>query len=86
MADAMAPRGPDAAGVWSQGRVALGHRRLKIIDLSEAGGQPEVLIEQRAPGDDLRLVVIDGRVVAAALRIPRTTGLPRAWTPEAPPR
>jgi GNAT-family acetyltransferase (TIGR03103 family) len=31
---------------------------------------PEVLIEQRAPGDDLRLVVIDGRVVAAALRKP----------------
>ena len=29
---------------------------------------PEVLIEQRAPGDDLRLVVIDGKVVAAALR------------------
>jgi len=42
MADAMAPRGPDAAGVWSQGRVALGHRRLKIIDLSEAGAQPMV--------------------------------------------
>ena len=31
---------------------------------------PEVLIEQRARGDDLRLVVIDGRVVAAALRMP----------------
>ncbi|HEX2285332.1 MAG TPA: N-acetylglutaminylglutamine synthetase [Mycobacterium sp.] len=31
---------------------------------------PEVLIEQRATGDDLRLVVIDGRVVAAALRMP----------------
>jgi len=42
MAQAMAPRGPDAAGVWSQGRVALGHRRLKIIDLSEAGAQPMV--------------------------------------------
>ncbi len=42
MAEAMAPRGPDAAGVWLQGRVALGHRRLKIIDLSEAGGQPMV--------------------------------------------
>jgi asparagine synthase (glutamine-hydrolysing) len=42
MAEAMAPRGPDAAGVWSQGRVALGHRRLKIIDLSEAGAQPMV--------------------------------------------
>ena len=42
MADVMARRGPDAAGVWSQGRVALGHRRLKIIDLSEAGAQPMV--------------------------------------------
>ena len=31
---------------------------------------PEVLIEQRAKGDDLRLVVIDGKVVAAALRMP----------------
>lgn len=31
---------------------------------------PEVLIEQRAEGDDLRLVVIDGKVVAAALRMP----------------
>lgn len=31
---------------------------------------PEVLIEQRAEGDDLRLVVIDGKVVAAALRLP----------------
>jgi GNAT-family acetyltransferase (TIGR03103 family) len=31
---------------------------------------PEVLIEQRAPGTDLRLVVIDGKVVAAALRKP----------------
>ncbi len=28
--------------MWSQGRVALGHRRLKIIDLSEAGAQPMV--------------------------------------------
>ncbi|MGB0437100.1 MAG: N-acetylglutaminylglutamine amidotransferase [Mycobacterium sp.] len=42
MAEVMAPRGPDAAGVWSQGSVALGHRRLRIIDLSEAGGQPMV--------------------------------------------
>ena len=31
---------------------------------------PEVLIEQRVIGDDLRLVVIDGRVVAAAMRMP----------------
>ncbi|ORV14084.1 N-acetylglutaminylglutamine synthetase [Mycobacterium celatum] len=31
---------------------------------------PEVLIEQRIAGEDLRLVVIDGKVVAAALRLP----------------
>src|ERR1700734_596313 len=42
MTAVMTPRGPDGAGVWSQGRVALGHRRLKIIDLTEAGAQPMV--------------------------------------------
>ncbi|GBG37433.1 N-acetylglutaminylglutamine amidotransferase [Mycobacterium montefiorense] len=42
MVAVMAPRGPDGAGVWSQGRVALGHRRLKIIDLTEHGAQPMV--------------------------------------------
>jgi GNAT-family acetyltransferase (TIGR03103 family) len=31
---------------------------------------PDVLIEQRVRGDDLRLVVIDGKVVAAAVRVP----------------
>jgi asparagine synthase (glutamine-hydrolysing) len=35
-------RGPDAAGEWRSPdhRVALGHRRLSIIDLSEGGAQP----------------------------------------------
>ena len=42
MTAVMTPRGPDGAGVWSQGRVALGHRRLKIIDLTEAGAQPMI--------------------------------------------
>ena len=42
MADVMAPRGPDGAGVWSTGGVALGHRRLAIIDLSGRGHQPMV--------------------------------------------
>ncbi len=35
-------RGPDGSGLWASGRVALGHRRLSIIDLSAAGGQPMV--------------------------------------------
>ncbi|MEO4040878.1 N-acetylglutaminylglutamine amidotransferase [Hoeflea sp. CAU 1731] len=42
MANAMAPRGPDGAGVMVRGRVGFGHRRLKIIDLSEAAAQPFV--------------------------------------------
>jgi asparagine synthase (glutamine-hydrolysing) len=42
MTDSMVPRGPDAGGMWSAGRVSLGHRRLKIIDLSEKGAQPMV--------------------------------------------
>ncbi|MEU9109287.1 N-acetylglutaminylglutamine amidotransferase [Streptomyces xanthophaeus] len=40
MTDVLEPRGPDGRGAWSQGSVALGHRRLKIIDLSERGAQP----------------------------------------------
>ncbi|MFF3214204.1 N-acetylglutaminylglutamine amidotransferase [Streptomyces sp. NPDC002886] len=40
MTDVLEPRGPDGRGAWSQGAVALGHRRLKIIDLSERGAQP----------------------------------------------
>jgi asparagine synthase (glutamine-hydrolysing) len=42
MAHVLAPRGPDAAGMLARGRLALGHRRLKIIDLSEKAQQPMV--------------------------------------------
>jgi asparagine synthase (glutamine-hydrolysing) len=35
-------RGPDDEGQWIDGHVALGHRRLSIIDLSAAGHQPMV--------------------------------------------
>lgn len=37
---ALAHRGPDDGGVFSDDRVSLGHRRLSIIDLSNAGHQP----------------------------------------------
>ena len=40
MCDLIAHRGPDDAGVWTDGAVGLGHRRLAIIDLSPAGHQP----------------------------------------------
>jgi asparagine synthase (glutamine-hydrolysing) len=42
MAATMVRRGPDGAGLVARGRVAFGHRRLKIIDLSEAAQQPMV--------------------------------------------
>jgi asparagine synthase (glutamine-hydrolysing) len=42
MAETLAPRGPDGNGLFAHGRVVLGHRRLKIIDLSEAAQQPMV--------------------------------------------
>lgn len=40
MLDLMSARGPDDDGLVSQGPVALGHRRLAIVDLSERGAQP----------------------------------------------
>jgi asparagine synthase (glutamine-hydrolysing) len=42
MADRIIRRGPDDAGAWTDAEVgiALGHRRLSIIDLSAAGHQP----------------------------------------------
>jgi len=43
MTERLAHRGPDDSGVWSDGVAHLGHTRLSILDLSEAGHQPMVL-------------------------------------------
>ncbi len=50
--DAMAARGPDGQGIWfsQDKKVGLAHRRLSIIDLSDAAAQPMTL-------DDGRLVI-----------------------------
>ncbi|MDF2448135.1 MAG: asparagine synthase, glutamine-hydrolyzing [Bacteroidota bacterium] len=40
MNGAIAHRGPDAEGFWNDDYCYLGHRRLSIIDLSDAGNQP----------------------------------------------
>jgi asparagine synthase (glutamine-hydrolysing) len=42
MCDALAPRGPDGAGAFLHGSVALAHRRLSTIDLSERSEQPMI--------------------------------------------
>lgn len=52
MTRALAHRGPDAEGFWQDDLCALGHRRLAILDLSDAGRQPMT----SSDGSDLQLV------------------------------
>ncbi|MFV2112466.1 N-acetylglutaminylglutamine amidotransferase [Micromonospora sp. LOL_025] len=51
MTEAMRSRGPDGEGLFNDGWVTLGHRRLTVIDLTEAGSQPMVR-------DDLGLALV----------------------------
>jgi len=47
MRDAMHRGGPDDAGVYLNGSLALGHRRLSLIDLSADGHQPMLSNDER---------------------------------------
>lgn len=43
----MIHRGPDGGGLWAEGGVTLGHRRLAILDLSDKGSQPMAYADGR---------------------------------------
>ena len=47
MVDIIEYRGPDDRGTFYEGNLAFGHRRLSIIDLSEAGHQPFLSYDKR---------------------------------------
>lgn len=50
MLDCIRYRGPDDGGIWQEGEICLGHRRLAILDLTSDGRQP------MAYGDRYQLV------------------------------
>jgi asparagine synthase (glutamine-hydrolysing) len=58
MSAALAHRGPDDSGLWSDAEagITLGHRRLSIIDLSPAGHQP------MSSGDGRYLISYNGEI------------------------
>ena len=56
MVATLAPRGPDGEGIWLAPGVGLGHRRLSVIDLSEAASQP------MGSEDGLVQVVFNGEI------------------------
>ena len=55
MCDAIAHRGPDGEGVWTAPGVALGHRRLSIIDIA---GSPQPM----ASADGRAMLVFNGEI------------------------
>lgn len=74
MSDAIANRGPDGSGVWSEPGVALAHRRLAIIDLTPSGHQP------MASSDGRWVITYNGEVYNAEDIFARLTGLVRRGT------
>jgi asparagine synthase (glutamine-hydrolysing) len=56
MCETLEHRGPDGSGAHCRGSLALGHRRLAIIDLSPAGAQPMWSADRR------RCIVFNGEI------------------------
>lgn len=72
MTNSLAHRGPDASGFYFDEHIGLGHRRLSIIDLSEAANQPMYAHSGRY------VIVFNGEIynyrdVAADLKIKQRT-------------
>ncbi|MBB3109861.1 asparagine synthase (glutamine-hydrolyzing) [Paenibacillus phyllosphaerae] len=60
MTETLALRGPDASGTWISPNVALGHRRLSVMDPAN-GAQPMV----RTSGDDTYVIAYNGELYNA---------------------
>jgi asparagine synthase (glutamine-hydrolysing) len=74
MLSAIAHRGPDDEGVWSEGGAWLGHRRLSIIDLTATGRQPMISADGRL------VIVLNGEIYNyRALRAEVEAAGPVAW-------
>jgi asparagine synthase (glutamine-hydrolysing) len=65
-------RGPDDSGIWGDGFVRLGHRRLSIVDLSPTGHQPMLC------GDGRFVIVFNGEIYNHA-ELRRQLSPPRGW-------
>jgi asparagine synthase (glutamine-hydrolysing) len=59
LTDAVAHRGPNGRGIWIEGSIGLGHRRLSILDLSEQGRCP---MSYTAPDGREYVITYNGEV------------------------
>ncbi len=93
MLDVMRYRGPDDRGTWSGGRIALGHLRLTILDLTVGGHQPVTAPDGRSAlvynGEVYNYASLRERLEREGVRVRGTgdTGVVfealRHWGPEA---